>query len=143
MIVCHLPFGPTAYFGLYNTVLRHDIQDKEQIGTVSGQNPHIILENFASKLGVRTANVLKYLFPVAKSDSTRTISFINKSDFICFRHHTFEKDKSSREVELKEEGPRFDLRLYQIKLGTMDQNWAENEWVLRPYQNTAKRSKLA
>ena len=20
MVVCHLPFGPTAYFGLYNTV---------------------------------------------------------------------------------------------------------------------------
>ena len=22
MVVCHLPFGPTAYFGLYNTVSR-------------------------------------------------------------------------------------------------------------------------
>ena len=32
MIVCHLPFGPTAYFGMYNTVLRHDIQESEEIG---------------------------------------------------------------------------------------------------------------
>ena len=25
MVVCHLPYGPTAYFGVFNTVLRHDI----------------------------------------------------------------------------------------------------------------------
>lgn len=31
--------------------------------------------------------------------------------------------------------------LYQIKLGTVDQTEAENEWVLRPYQNTAKKRK--
>merc|ERR1712137_611392 len=27
LIVCHLPFGPTAFFGLSNCVLRHDIED--------------------------------------------------------------------------------------------------------------------
>ena len=27
MIVCHLPYGPTAYFGLSNVVLRHDLKD--------------------------------------------------------------------------------------------------------------------
>ena len=36
-------------------------------------------------------------------------------------------------------GPRFDLRLYQIKLGTIDQEEVENEWVLRPYMNTASK----
>lgn len=30
--------------------------------------PHIILEGFSSKLGQRTSNVLKYLFPVPKDD---------------------------------------------------------------------------
>jgi U3 small nucleolar ribonucleoprotein protein IMP4 len=25
MIVCHLPFGPTAYFGLSNVVSNHDL----------------------------------------------------------------------------------------------------------------------
>jgi U3 small nucleolar ribonucleoprotein protein IMP4 len=143
MIVCHLPFGPTAYFGMYNTVLRHNIHDSEEIGTVSQANPHIILENFSTKLGHRTSNILKHLFPCTKKESKRTVTFVNKSDFICFRHHTFEEDKESREVELKEQGPRFDLRLYQIKLGTMEQTWAENEWVLRPFQNSAKRQKLA
>jgi U3 small nucleolar ribonucleoprotein protein IMP4 len=42
----------------------------------------------------------------------------------------------------QEVGPRFELRLFQIKLGTMDMNDAENEYVLRPYMNTAKKRKM-
>ncbi len=34
LVVCHLPYGPTAYFGVFNTVLRHDIGDKKQVGVV-------------------------------------------------------------------------------------------------------------
>jgi hypothetical protein len=34
MVVCHLPYGPTAYFGLFNTVLRHDIGQKKEVGTI-------------------------------------------------------------------------------------------------------------
>ena len=34
-------------------------------------------------------------------------------------------------------------RVRQIKLGTVDQQHAENEFVLRSYVNSAKRSKLA
>jgi len=36
---------------------------------------------------------------------------------------------------------RFELVLYQIKLGTVDMVEAENEWVLRPYMNTARKRK--
>ena len=43
-----------------------------------------------------------------------------------------------QEVELTEVGPRFEMQLYQIKLGTVDVTAADNEWVWRPYQNTAK-----
>lgn len=28
LIVCHMPFGPTAYFGLSNVILRHDLDTK-------------------------------------------------------------------------------------------------------------------
>ncbi len=31
LVVCHMPYGPTAYFGLYNAVLRHDIGDKKEV----------------------------------------------------------------------------------------------------------------
>jgi len=44
-----------------------------------------------------------------------------------------------KKVELAEVGPRFELRLYQIKLGTVDIAEADTEWVLRPYMNTAKK----
>ena len=31
--------------------------------------------------------------------------------------------------------------VYEIKLGTVDQNEADSEWRLRPYMNTAKKRK--
>lgn len=141
IIVCHLPFGPTAYFGLMNVVTRHDISATQPLGTVSEAYPHLIFDNFNTKLGKRAAKILKYLFPVPRPDSKRTMSFINKADNISFRHHVFEKS-AGKHVELKEVGPRFELRLYQIKLGTMDQAEAQNEWVIRPYLNTAARKTL-
>lgn len=142
LIVCHLPFGPTAYFGLHNVVTRHDIKDKNSIGTMPGVYPHLILNNFTTKLGDRTASILKHLFPVPKPDSKRIITFANQSDYISFRHHVYEKQGGPKSIELKEIGPRFELRLYQIKLGTMEQKEAQNEWVLRPYMNTTKKRKF-
>ncbi|XP_010922036.1 uncharacterized protein [Elaeis guineensis] len=139
LIVCHLPFGPTAYFGLLNVVTRHDIKDKKAIGTMSEAYPHLILDKFSTKLGQRTANILKHLFPVPKPDSKRIITFANRTDYISFRHHVYEKHGGPKSIELKEVGPRFELRLYQIKLGTVDQSEAQNEWVMRPYVNTAKK----
>ncbi|KAL3678156.1 hypothetical protein R1sor_021112 [Riccia sorocarpa] len=139
LIVCHLPFGPTAYFGLLNVVTRHDIKDKQALGTMSEAYPHLVLENFTTKLGQRTANILKYLFPEPKMDSKRIITFANSSDYISFRHHVYEKPAGVKSIELKEVGPRFELRLYQIKLGTMDQAEAQNEWVIRPYMNSSRK----
>jgi U3 small nucleolar ribonucleoprotein protein IMP4 len=52
MIVSHFPYGPTCYFSLHNVVLRHDIKDQ---GTVSEAFPHLIFENFNSKLGARVS----------------------------------------------------------------------------------------
>lgn len=52
LVVCHLPFGPTAYFTLYNVVMRHDIPD---IGTMSEAYPHLIFHNFTSQLGKRVS----------------------------------------------------------------------------------------
>ncbi|KAF0901242.1 hypothetical protein E2562_038821, partial [Oryza meyeriana var. granulata] len=49
LIVCHLPFGPTAYFGLLNVVTRHDIKDRKAMGKMSEANPHLILDNFTTK----------------------------------------------------------------------------------------------
>ena len=43
-------------------------------------------------------------------------------------------------MQLKELGPRFELKPYQIVLGTIDNAQdAQKEWVLRPYMNTANK----
>lgn len=138
LIVSHLPYGPTAYFGLTNVVLRHDLSSK--LGTMSEAAPHLIFDNFTTALGARIQNVLKYLFPVPKPDSRRVMTFANRDDTISFRHHVYKKT-GPKDVELGEVGPRFEAKLYQLKLGTVDMPEAENEWVLRPYMNTAKKRK--
>ncbi|KAL0288140.1 UNVERIFIED_CONTAM: U3 small nucleolar ribonucleoprotein IMP4 [Sesamum calycinum] len=135
IIISHLPFGPTAYFGLLNVVTRHDIKDKKAIGTMPEAYPHLILDNFSTKLGQRTANILKYLFPVPKPDAKRIITFANQSDYISFRngvsisllqhctidsqfyvaillfcrHHVYEKRGGPKSIELKRLS--FELRL--------------------------------
>nr|XP_016450567.1 PREDICTED: brix domain-containing protein ZK795.3-like [Nicotiana tabacum] len=85
IIISHLPFGPTAYFGLLNVVTRHDIKDKTSIGTMPEAYPHLIFDKLSTKLGERTVNILKHLFPVPKPDTKRIITFANQSDYISFR----------------------------------------------------------
>jgi len=137
LILCHLPFGPTAYFSLSNTVMRHDIPD---VGKMSEAFPHLIFNNFNTKLGERVSNILKYIFPVPKEESKRVITFANQDDFISFRHHTYKK-VDGRTIELSEVGPRFEMKLHELKLGTLDQNEADTEWKLKPYMNTSLKRK--
>lgn len=82
------------------------------------------------------------------------MTFANEDDFISFRHHVFVKN-SHKDVQLAEVGPRFEAKresnsylwlcgadwcvAYEIRLGTVDQTEADVEWLLRPYQRTAKK----
>ena len=91
MIISHMPNGPSVYFGLFNVVLRHDIDD--DIEKVSQSFPHLIFNGFNSKLGERIVEILKNLFPIPKKDGNRVLTFNNNDDFISFRHHNFEKKK--------------------------------------------------
>lgn len=142
LIISHFPFGPTAYFGITDCVLRHDLN--AEMGTVSEAFPHLIFDNFSSKLGLRTQNILRALFPVPKLETKRVLTFANRDDTISFRHHVYKKKagpNKAENIELAEVGPRFEMKLYQVKLGTVDMQEAEMEWVLRPYMNTAKKRK--
>lgn len=142
LVVSHLPYGPTAYFGLYNVVTRHDIGSKKEVGTVSEAFPHLLFEGLSTQLGERVRSILKHLFPPPKSDAKRVISFTNQQDYISFRHHTYAMPAGPKSVALTEVGPRFEMKLYQIKLGTMDQAHAEVEWAVRAFTRSAKKSKL-
>ena len=139
LIVCHLPLGPTAYFTLNGAVLRHDLEGGA--APMSEAYPHIILNNFTTELGKRVGNILKCLFPVPRIDTRRMVTFSNDNDDISFRHHVYSKENGNTtdKVSLYEVGPRFEMRLYQIKLGTLEMKDAENEYVLKPYMNTAHK----
>ncbi|KAF9482500.1 Brix-domain-containing protein [Pholiota conissans] len=136
LIVSHFPHGPTVYFTLNNVALRHDISTYKN-STVSEQYPHLIFEKFSSQLGERVQDVLRYLFPVPKEDSKRVMTFANQDDFVSFRHHVFVK--TGRDVQLAEVGPRFEMKPYEIRQGTIEQTEAEREWVLTHYTRTAKK----
>lgn len=110
MIVCHLPFGPSAYFTLSNCVLRHDIPESVP---ASQANPNIVIDNFSTTIGSRTKRILQALYPPAKSDCRRVITYANRDDFISFRHHMYTKDRKG-EVLLQEVGPRFEMKLYEV-----------------------------
>lgn len=109
LIISHLPYGPTAYFGLSNVVLRHDLKDK--VDPVSEAHPHLIFNGFNSNLGDRISDILKYIFPLPKVDTKRVITFNNDNDYISFRHHVYKKD-DHKSVLLKELGPRFEMKPY-------------------------------
>jgi U3 small nucleolar ribonucleoprotein protein IMP4 len=167
LVVCHLPYGPTAHFGLYNVVLRHDVAGADKVAAISGAYPHLIFDNFTTPLGERVMTVLKHLFPVAKEDSQRVVTFANRDDYISFRHHAYARKRvedlvmdvedadddgqpaatavrpgsNKRQLELTELGPRFELRPFQIMLGTLENDAAEAEWTLHPFTNTAKKKR--
>lgn len=131
IIISHFPYGPTASFTLHNVVLRHDIPN---IGNVSESYPRLIMLNLTSKLGLRVEKILKALFPPGpKENSPRVITFANQGDYISLRHHVYLRT-DSKNIELIEVGPRFEMRLYEIKLGTVESSTADIEWRLKPYQ---------
>lgn len=131
----HFPHGPSCIFTLHNVKLRHDLPD---MGNVSESYPHLIFEGFTSKLGERVVQVLKHLFPPGeKKNSSRVITFVNKNDYISVRHHIFVKTKDS--VELSEIGPRFEMKLFEMRLGNIDNKDSEVEWQLKRFIRTANR----
>lgn len=150
LIVCHLPYGPTAYFSLHDVVLRHDLATRAP--TVSEARPHLIFHEFDSKFGRRVKSILQALFPCAAPLSKRVMTFANVNDSIHFRHHVWDDETKKiegeeaeeaqadrkKETKLTECGPRFTMRLFKIELGTLEMKDVKAEWVLRPYFNKQK-----
>lgn len=134
LIISHLPYGPTAYFTISNCVLRHDIPECKP---ASQAYPRLIIDGMQTKIGIRIGRILQALYPVPRPDSQRVLTFANSNDFISFRHHMYTKDKGK--IAIKEAGPRFELQPYEVRLGTLDQDEAEKEWVLKPYMNTSRK----
>lgn len=142
LTVSHFPHGPTATFSLHNVVLRHDIPGSSR-GTVSEAYPHLVFEGFTTPLGKRVVQILKHLFPPGvKRDSSRVVTFaLAEGDYISVRHHVYVRTGHDK-VELAEVGPRMEMKLFEIKLGTAENKNADYEWRLASYTRTAKKRDL-
>lgn len=138
LVICHIPHGPTSYFELLNVITRHDLGTKKELGKISNQHPHLIFDGFCSAIEIRIKNILYHLFPAAKERSKRTLAFVNRSDRIIFRHHIYHLTRPSNTLQLSEVGPRYDLKLYQIKLGSIASNSGDLEWVARSHLHARK-----
>jgi len=77
LIICHLPYGPTAYFTISGTVMRHDIPGG--LPHAPQQYPHLIFHNFKSVLGHRVSLTGNY-----QSEKSRIYKIQNCSDFYGF-----------------------------------------------------------
>ncbi|CAI4036031.1 hypothetical protein SMKI_14G2450 [Saccharomyces mikatae IFO 1815] len=135
LTISHFPHGPTAQFSLHNVVMRHDIMNA---GNQSEVNPHLIFDNFTTDLGKRVVCILKHLFNAGpKKDSERVITFANRGDFISVRQHVYVRTREG--VEIAEVGPRFEMRLFELRLGTLENKDADVEWQLRRFIRTANK----
>ncbi|XP_049649306.1 LOW QUALITY PROTEIN: U3 small nucleolar ribonucleoprotein protein IMP4 [Accipiter gentilis] len=136
--LCHLPHGPTAHFTLSGAVLRQEVGG---LGGAPLAAPHLLLLRLDSPLGRRVGTILKHLFPVPRPDSRRVVTFANEDDVILVRNHVYRRQ--GKTVELEEVGPRFQLRPYLIRLGTLEQgDAADVEWRWHPYTATAPKRRL-
>jgi len=145
LTVSHFPHGPTAMFSLHNVVLRHDIPDSAR-GTVSESYPHLIFEGFSTPLGKRVVNILKHLFPPREgtrmNEGSRVVTFaLAAGDYISVRHHVYVRT-GYKTVELAEVGPRMEMKLFEIRLGTIEQKEADYEWRLANYTRTSRKRDL-
>ncbi|KAF8545350.1 anticodon-binding protein [Trichophaea hybrida] len=140
--ISHFPHGPTAMFSLHNVVLRHDIPNSSR-GTVSESYPHLIFEGFSTPLGKRVVTILKHLFPPREAakmnEGSRVVTFaLTEGDYISVRHHVYVRT-GYKSVELAEVGPRMEMKLFELRLGTVDNKDADYEWRLASYTRTARK----
>jgi ribosome production factor 1 len=140
LLLIHLPVGPTMLFRLSSVVLGYDIAGH---GTPTRNNPEIVLNNFATRLGHRVGRALGSLFPHAPDFRGRqVVTFHNQRDYVFIRHHRyiFRKDSAGQlRARLQELGPRLTLKLKWIQHGPFDPKFGPYEWYPRHKEVDRKR----
>jgi ribosome production factor 1 len=87
LLVTMLPSGPTAFFKLSSFEEGSTIQGH---GKPTSHIPELIMNNFNTRLGRRTARVLGSLFPhQPQLEGRQVVTFHNQRDFIFIRHHRY------------------------------------------------------
>lgn len=135
MVMIHLPGGPTAHFRLTSLKLREEIKGSCK---PSSHDPELVLGNFTTRLGHTVGRLLATLIHQAPDfKGRRVVTFHNQRDYIFFRHHIYQFS-SSKNVALRECGPRFTLKLKSLQEGTFDTAHGEYEWIEKPENDTVK-----
>lgn len=134
ILLSKFPNGPTLTCSLHNVVLRHDIPEVSARPFREAM-PNIILNNFQSDLGLKISKHLQSLFPCPNELSKKAIGFMNNDDYISFRQYTYETSREN--VKLNEEGPRFEMRPFELKAGPLDAVDVDPEWNLRSFFKNA------
>jgi U3 small nucleolar ribonucleoprotein protein IMP4 len=140
ILFSRFPNGPTLACSLHNVVLRHDIPDVSA-KTLSEAYPNLVFHNFQSDLGSKITSHLKTLFPVPNESSKKIIGFMNTDDYISFRQYAHHAEKG--QVVLSEQGPRFEMRPFELKPGSLDAVDVDPEWNLKTFfKNSARKRHL-
>ena len=140
MLISKFPQGPTLTCSLHNVVLRHDIPELSS-KTFSEAYPNLIFHNFQSDLGHKIYSFLKSLFPNPNEGNKKVIGFMNNDDYISFRQYIHEANR--KEVDLCEQGPRFEMRPFEFKPGPLNAIDVDPEWNLKSFfKNTNSKRHL-
>ncbi|EZG66566.1 brix domain protein [Gregarina niphandrodes] len=140
VFLTHLPEGPTSHFRLSGVVLARTLKGVN----ATNHNPEIILHNFSTAVARRLKRQLHSLIPrKPEFIGRRVIAFVNKHDFIFFRHYRYVFEDGGTTARLAEIGPRFTLKLRSLQEGILDRECGKFEWFWRPkLQETAKQHHL-
>jgi len=68
--------------------------------------------------------------------------FVNEKNHISFRHHTYHMLASTVSINLNELGPRIEMKLYFIKLSTIEDDQSTLEWLVRSHARSAAHLKI-
>ncbi|KAI5187004.1 U3 small nucleolar ribonucleoprotein IMP4 [Nematocida homosporus] len=132
LVISHLPHGPTAYFSLHHVVTT-------ETESSSGANPALIFDNLTTPLGLRIKRILSSLFPALtpREKPKKIVAFVNREDSIFFSQY---KSSFAQGIPTLEKiSPSFTMKLYEIRAGTLEMDYADKEFVFRPYLNTARK----
>jgi len=123
LYICSLPEGPTSFWRITNVKLGSEMG----YGTNCNEsdNPELIINNFDTRLGRRTARQLASLFPSNPDfKGRRSVTFHNQRDFVFFRHYRYQF-KGERDGRVAIKGGKGKIR--RGKNPEAEENYEESE----------------
>jgi len=138
LIICHLPKGPSIFFGL-------NVPESYKIFSTikySSKNPYIVFDNLTTEIGKKIKNFLRLLFPNPNHYTKRLLSFSGREkEIIVSNFLVYHNGLCDKKISLKPICPDFRLLPIKISLGIIDNLENQIEWKINKFhRNFTKRS---